>query len=441
MARPIKFLHLQKAELKYEVTIRGGIPANTVLELRRQVCKLTQIYPPDDIADSCLDFSEDCEGVMESLQKVRSNLDSLMAVYDEGLSNRTRSLLNHLYYRIQRVEKPELAEHVSLYKTVKGQFDDYYAEFSKLSKPKTDSNPDTFYMADDMAKTTSNLNNLNVTVHCDRGLSSDVSKLKFDGKTCVRSFIQKLEEFRLSKNIPDDKLMSLAYEIFTGDALHWFRAVAEDIDSWESLVAKLRNDFDIVDYDYRMISEIRNRTQGETENIIVYLSIMKGMFSRLSTPMVEKDQLEILLHNIRPCYNNVLANRPDIDSIHQLQQLCSNFEQIKARSANFREPVASSSKTLAPEFAYNAPSKIVSGNFNTNYKSYTDNASKTHANTNKVFAVSNAKFCYRCRVDTHSMKECPAPRDIFCFKCGRKDVRSSECPDCNGARIPHQKNE
>lgn len=441
MSRTIKFLHLQKAELKYEVTIRGEIQAHTVLELRRQVCKLTQIYPSDDIADSCLDFSEDCEGVMESLKKVRSNLDSLTSVPDEGLGHRTQSLLNHLYHRIRRVEQPELAEHVSLWKSLKGNFDDYCAQFVKISKLRADTNPDTFYMADDMAKATSNLNNLKVTVHCDRGLSSDVSKLRYDGKACVRSFIQKLEEFRLSKNVPDDKLMSLAYEIFTGDALHWFRAVTDEIDTWESLVTKLRYDFDIFDYDYRMLTEIRNRTQGETENIIVYLSIMKGMFSRLSTPMVEKDQLEILLHNIRPCYDNVLANCSEIESIQKLQQLCRNFEQIKARSANFREPIASSSKTLAPEFAYNAPSKIESRNFNTNYKPYLDNASKSHANTNKVFAVSNAKFCYRCRVDTHSMRECSAPRDVVCFKCGKKNVRSPECPDCNGTKISLQKNE
>lgn len=437
MSHSIKFLHLQKAELKYEVTIRGEIPANTVLELRRQVCRLTQIYSSDDIADSCLEFSEDCEGIMESLKKVRSNLDILISTPDEGLCNRTQSLLNHLYYRIRRVEQPNLAEHITLWKSLKGQFDDYCAQFAKLSKLGADTNPDTFYMADDLSKVTPNLN---VTVHCDRGLSSDVSKLKFDGKTCVRSFIQKLEEFRLSKNIPDDKLMSIAYEIFTGDALHWFRGVREELDTWDSLVAKLRHDFDIFDYDYRMITEIRNRTQGETENIIVYLSIMEGMFSRLSTPMVEKDQLEILLHNIRPCYDNVLANCPEIESIHKLQQLCRNFEQIKARSANFREPVASSSKTLAPEFAYNAPSKFVSRNFNANYKPYPDNTSKTHTNTNKVFAVSNAKFCHRCRVDTHSMRECPAPRDIFCFKCGKKNVRSPECPDCNGAKTPLQKN-
>lgn len=138
MSYLIKFLHLQKAELQYEVTIRGEIPAGTVLELRRQVCKLTQIYPSHDIADSCLEFSEDVRGITESLKKVKSNLDNLASVPDEGLSNRTQSLINHLYHRIRRVEQPDLPESLSLWKTIKSQFDDYFAQFSKMSKSGSD---------------------------------------------------------------------------------------------------------------------------------------------------------------------------------------------------------------------------------------------------------------------------------------------------------------
>ncbi|KAG6455310.1 hypothetical protein O3G_MSEX009138, partial [Manduca sexta] len=222
----------------------------------------------------------------------------------------------------------------------------------------------------DTDKTSANLDNMNISVRCDRNLSSEISKIKFDGKSCVRSFIQKIEEFRLAKDISKDKLMTFAYEIFIGDALHWFRAIKGGIESWDHLIIRLREDFDVFDYDYRMITEIRDRTQGESENIVIFLSIMKGMFSRLSVPMNEADQLEILLHNIRPCYANVLANCPNISSIDQLQALCRNYEQVRARSENFKEPVASSSRTLAPEFAYSKGStKNFTKTFFPNFKS------------------------------------------------------------------------
>ncbi|CAK1595930.1 unnamed protein product [Parnassius mnemosyne] len=181
-----------------------------------------------------------------------------------------------------------------------------------------------------------------------------------------------------------------------------------------------------------MTTEIRYRTQGESENIIIYMAVMQAMISRLSTPMSEKDQLEILLHNIRPCYTNVLANCTNVDSINRLKSICRNYEQVKARSDNFKEPIiAISSKTLAPEFAYQTANK----NLPKNYSSDRSYANRLFANINKIFAMEKSKFCYRCRVDTHNMKECSAERVIFCFKCGIKDVRSTECPECNKTKI------
>lgn len=66
---------------------------------------------------------------------------------------------------------------------------------------------------------------LNINVSCDRGLSSDLTKIKFDRKSCVRSFIQLITEFSKVRNISSDKLLPFSTEIFTGDALHWYRGV------------------------------------------------------------------------------------------------------------------------------------------------------------------------------------------------------------------------
>lgn len=437
MSYPIKILHLQKSELQYEVVIRGEIPASTVLELRRQVCKLTQLYQPDDVADSCLDFSDDIKGILDSLNKIKINLETLQTEFDDNLSDRTRSLLNHIYYRLRRIIQPDNPENLMQLKATRKSFDDFYHQFSKITKP-VGSTKDFEGTPTTIDKNISSLDSLNLNVQCDRGLSSDISKLKFDGTTCVRSFIQRLEEFRIAKKISDEKLMAFAYEIFVGDALHWFRAVKNNISSCEGLINRLHEDFDVFDYDYRMITEIRDRTQGESENITIYLCIMKGMFSRLGTPMSEKDQLDILLHNIRPCYANLLAGRAGVSSIEELQDLCRNYEKVKTRCRNFKEPLAATSKTLAPEFAYKTSGKYYSKNFNSNSKLYSNNNFN-----NKVSAISQPKFCVRCRVYTHSMRECPAERIIFCFKCGKKDVRSTECPNCNLTKpvTPNSKNE
>lgn len=43
MPLPVKFLSLQKAELEYEVGIRGTTPWSTVQELRKQIAKVGPI--------------------------------------------------------------------------------------------------------------------------------------------------------------------------------------------------------------------------------------------------------------------------------------------------------------------------------------------------------------------------------------------------------------
>ncbi|XP_026737713.1 uncharacterized protein LOC113500956 [Trichoplusia ni] len=324
MAFPIKFLLLQKSELLYEVTIRGEVPVDNVTELRRQITRLTQKYPPEDIYESCLDFVEDCNGFAETLEKVKNNITLLKSDTQKSLVDRTQSLLHHLHYRLQRIVPPLTPEHNKLLNNLKSTYNtlsSHFADILKSSGPSVEGV--TASKVDSLAEGITK-----IAVTCDRGLSSDISKLKYDGKTCVRAFIQRLNEFRTAKEVSDTKMMNAATEIFTGDALHWFRSVKSHVNSWDELLVLLKDDFDIVDYDYRMLSEIRNRSQGNAENITIYLAIMEGMFSRLSKPMSEVDKLDIILHNIRPCYANILATSPDITSVNHLRTLCRNFERV-----------------------------------------------------------------------------------------------------------------
>lgn len=60
------------------------------------------------------------------------------------------------------------------------------------------------------------------------------------------------------------KLLSYATEIFTDHALHWYRRVRNEVQTWEDLTKLLIADFGQFDYDYRLMSETRNRTQGDT---------------------------------------------------------------------------------------------------------------------------------------------------------------------------------
>lgn len=463
MSYPVKFLSLQKTELEYEIAIRGDSPATTVQEMRKQIAKLGPLFPSEDVLDSPFEADDDLEGVSETLEKIKSNLGSSL---DRNTLLRTQNLLNHLYHRINRIIIDDISSK-PVYDSCVSQFKKYldivksskHREIDPLSSNMDSSNPSSSALP------------VNVSVSCDRGLSSDLGKIKYDGKTCVRAFIQRINEFCAARDIAESKVLSYATEIFTGDALHWFRSVRDRVSTWSEVIDLLKRDFSQSDYDYRLLSEIRSRTQGESENITIYLSIMSGLFSRLTKTLSEEDKLEIILHNIRPCYASTLASANEISTLDSLLSLCRNYENIQARLANFREPSSATSSTLAPEFAYNDNkhkfgnktnsykqnysnqfSKFNNKNNNTNYNANRninkDNSNnnypnKTCQNQNYIHAIETGKprFCPRCRVNTHNLRQCTENKDkIYCFRCGRKDVKTPDCPDCSKVKTSVSKN-
>ncbi|KAI5644129.1 retrotransposon gag protein domain-containing protein [Phthorimaea operculella] len=406
MEYPVKFLSLQKTELEYEVLIRGSEPGSTVIELRKQIVDLGPKFPSEDITDSPLEIEEDLKGISDVLTKIKLLLDAPL-------------------------EKDSLFTRYNA--AVEAPVED------KIITPIANINLDQH----------SSMRPLNINVSCERAIAGELTKIKFDGKSCVRSFIQRITEFRKARDISSSKLLSYATEIFTGDALHWFRGLdgQDDSSDWDALLTRLKKDFDQTDYDYRLLSEIRARTQGENENITIYLSIMSGLFSRLSSELSNEDKLEILLHNIKPCYASTLASATTIPDIDTLRSLCRNYENIHARLANYKEPPRPSSETLAPEYAYNGHSSNRSHNSNQNYKpssnvgnnydrnrsypNYRANVNKLNPN-NYVHALhtSNAKpkFCPRCRDNTHHLRQCTADRSkIICFVCGEVGYKTPSC--------------
>jgi hypothetical protein len=459
MSYHIKFLSLNKAELEYEVAVRGETPASTVQDLRKQISKLSTLFPSEDVLYSCFNAENDLLGIKTVIAKISSVLDS-DELPDKSTLMRTQNLMHHVYHRLNRIETDD-TKNKSIRDSFIIKFKEYYKKYNSIKDNVVD-------LLDVPTTELDTSSPLNIKVSCDRGISNEITKMKFDGKTCVRTFIQRVSEFCKARSIDDSKLLAYGTEIFNGGALHWYRSIKDDIKNWSDLVILLRRDFDQADYDYRLISEIRSRTQGETENITIYLSIMAGMFSRLSKPLSEEERLEIILHNIRPTYTSTLAAVAEVKDIESLKSICRNYENFQARLAHFHEPAKPTANTVAPEFAYAGSSNqnkyFQKQNYNqninkTNNTYYRENNNKQNfkfsnnnnkqnyynknsnyenldsINDNSCTQGQRKRFCPRCRVDTHNLRQCTANKDsIFCFVCGRKDVKTPQCPDCSKNR-------
>lgn len=464
---PIKFLLLNKNELAYEVLIRGGEPASTVLELRRQINKLCALFPTEDVQESGIDAEVDLEGVSTSVKELVIRGRSLQDKYETNLFDRTKALANHIYHRLNRMDKSTIEDKYS--KLLK-EFNGVLELLSKCAPVSllTPSNPPTTQLL--LGSGSASVPVPNASGCEQRNHISDLQKLKFNGRTCVHVFIQKVSEFCTSRNISHTKLLTYATEIFTDQALHWYRSVRDEVHCWEDLTRRLIADFSQFDYDYRLLAEIRNRTQGESENIIIYLAIMSELFSRLSKAITESEKLEIILHNIRPCYANTLVSYgSDVDTIDTLRFLCRNYEKIQALSAQFREPPRVTTETLAPDLAFSKPQdtsnyKHYRQNYNfnknpmTSYQSYgkynynkpTNQQTSGQSNSagakvasislNPIYEENNKRYCPRCRNSSHNLRQCNRERFLVCFKCGRKDVKYPDCTTCNPKEKSNPKN-
>ncbi|KAI5631529.1 hypothetical protein NE865_15759 [Phthorimaea operculella] len=439
----IKYFLLNKDELTYEILIRGIEPASNVIELKRQIAKIVPTLPSQDIGESGLDVTTDLSEVTNSVKELAGRIKSLEEKFEQSPFERARALGAHIFYRLNRITATDASSTAS-YNSVPTTFKTLFAKLNALKKEPEPSQPQT--------STAGNLPT--IVVNCDHGVDTKIPHFNGDG----------------------------------WKAKHWFRSIKDTINTWAELEKQLIADFSLFDHDYRLLKEINSRTQGESENIVIYLAIMSQMFARLIDPISEKEQLQILLHNIRPCYANVLSsNSASTESISELRSVCQNYEKIKCMTSQFHEPPKISENTIAPDLAFNCShedrNKFAKKNYNPNYnkynssynkynssyKNYNSNFNRDNANRNgssnqsqpfknnkqnvngtndkynkpfernphshsspvaSIQSNNGPKFCPRCRSSSHSLYECRQDRYPICFKCGKKNVTYPNCPVC-----------
>jgi hypothetical protein len=251
--------------------------------------------------------------------------------------------------------------------------------------------------------------------------------LKYNGNSCARLFLRRLEELRVARQISEPSIFRGFPEILDGPALSWFRSKREQFTSYTDVVTALRDDFDIPDLDFKLLQEIRSRTQARDESIVSFVSVVLGMFERLNKKVPEEERLDILTRNIRPDYSRELALQ-DVTSISQLTSLCKRIELAKVKADQFREPSSSKPNTGSFNHKMGAEPKFASRSnlekspaFYTNSKSYVAS----------VGTAASKQACFRCGMTNHVTSRCKKSREVICFKCGEKGVRTPECPTCS----------
>lgn len=270
----------------------------------------------------------------------------------------------------------------------------------------------------------------------------DVSrwKIQFDGESSVTNFLERIEELRLSRGVSKEQLLRSAPELFTKNALIWFRT--RNFHSWDDLVDQLKSDFQSYDYEFDLMEEIRRRTQGSKERVITYISAMESLFNKLgSNKPSEISRVKLIRRNLLPYIQSHLALHW-IENISDLIRLCKAVEETELRTSKFVPPPTNYRQLLEPELAYRKPDNIFTSSKHP-YVSLINNERLNQQDTASLRLPPDNKpkedhpNCWNCGKTGHKFRKCQDPRRKFCYRCGRPNVIANTCPNCsekNGLR-------
>uniref|UniRef100_A0A1Y1JVF9 CCHC-type domain-containing protein n=1 Tax=Photinus pyralis TaxID=7054 RepID=A0A1Y1JVF9_PHOPY len=262
--------------------------------------------------------------------------------------------------------------------------------------------------------------------------------IKFTGDTSymgVNSFLQRVEELRVARNISSTQLFDSAVDLFSSQGLVWFRSIRNTINNWDQLVEKLRFDFLPTDFDDELWEEIKRRKQGSDERPSIFIASMRNLFSRLQEYPSEAKQLKQVLRNLQPYYATQLA-LTEVTCFNELITLCKRLEDTRLQNAKYRNPNNCAPLQLEPDLMYkphsSAGRKVSSGVVSSISMSSPAKGSTPKSKTKRFDYRNRNLVCWNCKLEGHSFRTCmSADRNVFCFVCGYENVYFARCPRCN----------
>lgn len=229
----------------------------------------------------------------------------------------------------------------------------------------------------------------------------------------VNGFLERVDEYRISRNVTTIELFNSAVELLKGSALIWYRSVRTKMSTWEDFVKMLKAEFEPYDYETELWAEIRARSQGPNERIGNYFACMINLFARLPHAPSEDEKLAVLRRNIAPYFIHH-SGLTEIQTVDELVTMCKRLESNKYLADNFQPPVVSRRSLLEPDLA--CPTK-------THTRMCSTETSESNHTT--------APLCWNCRKLGHFYRECRLPRNKFCYSCGCVNQTKATCPKCS----------
>nr|CAI5855249.1 unnamed protein product [Callosobruchus analis] len=203
--------------------------------------------------------------------------------------------------------------------------------------------------------------------------------------------------------------------------------------SWDDLCNQLRDTFLPHDYEYGLWDEIRSRTQGTNEKVVNFVVVMESLFRKLREPVSEHTKVNIIQRNFLPYIQRQLALHP-VTTVSQIMSMARSIEEAHVRAQRYQPPPSSVKGLLEPELRYrrtegSAPSTncLAASTPCTSGPNMEENISLASLTNSPARPEA---LCWNCHQTGHKFRKCQREKQIFCFRCGRRDVTSNSCPHC-----------
>lgn len=445
-------------ELTYELMIRGVPTAGTVTEKRVKLRNCLRSEQDDD-STSNLDFplvpAAELDICKRKLQELKTMIENFDVSNYQNEYARIGSRLTHVHRRLGRITDTSVQlDRAGLNRDCERYLLDVrfkftteasahlLAEHENVTEEDNATNveatpPSTEPPLEDSAtpaesievRLTRALEHLSCNLACVPARTSPPKShfpihkwnVTYDGGPGLSSFLERIDELSTARGVTRHQLFASAVEFFSGNALTWFRANKNTMNSWGDLTTALKETFLPADYDFSLWDEIRSRTQGPDEKVSIYIANMEGLFSRLSNRPAEMERLIYIRRNLQPYLQQRLGLQT-VYTISELNRTCRQLEDIQQRTQQFRGP-PSASQSIEPDLAYHRPRTSA-------------RIAALDPEPDSVEAIGQSQRsplrCWNCDQAGHRSANCTAAKRKHCYRCGKPHVTTRNCPKCSG---------
>lgn len=242
-------------------------------------------------------------------------------------------------------------------------------------------------------------------------------------------FLSQVELLQRAENVSNGDMNLQVIHLLSGRARMWYLSCYERFENWGQVVAALKREFLPANYDFHLFGDIANRVQRENETFGEFFTHMLALFKCLSIPLDESYKLFLVQKNLRPKYATAIAPL-EIRNLDELNSACRRIDN--AASAQGRSIFSMPCQNWDTRDSQLAPRPETREVFTMQ--------AEPQPRTNP-FRLASTQKCWNCQESGHNHRECKQARraGIFCYKCGERDVRTTNCRKCspgNGAENP-----